>query len=114
MRKSQLLFLAWALTLAIVVKTNLDGRQKDSAFQGIAESRELIINSDNAIEIRRICVAPGQNIEQGRLLVELARPELTLKINETSHRLAEIRLQRNFEREQISAKINELEAQKKV
>jgi multidrug resistance efflux pump len=114
MRKRKLLWLVWILAFVIIAKINMDGSQENTAFQGIAESREVIVNSENAVEIRNIHVTPGQSIEKGRLLVELERRELTLRINEISHRLEELRLQGGIDRDCIRSQIVEFQAEQKV
>ena len=38
-------------------------------FLGIAESKEIIINSENPVEIEKVYVLEGQSVEQGQLLV---------------------------------------------
>ena len=114
MGKRKLLWLVWILAFLIIAKINMDGSRENTAFQGIAESREVIVNSENAVEIRNIHVTPGQSIEKGRLLVELERRELTLRINEISHRLEELKLQGGIDRDCIGSQIVEFQAEQKV
>lgn len=114
MGKSKLLWLVSILVFLIIAKINMDGSQENTAFQGIAESREVIVNSENAVGIRNIHVTPGQSIEKGRLLVELEGRELTLRINEISHRLEELKLQGGVDRDAIRSQIAALKAEQKV
>lgn len=98
----------------VIIRNSMDGSQENTAFQGIAESREEIVNSENGVEIRNLHVTPGQVVQKGGLLVELERPELTLKINEISHRLEELRLQCGMDRESIRSQIRQLKAEREV
>lgn len=114
MRKTRLLYLFWILVLIFIAKSNMDERQENTAFQGIVESREVIVNSEKAVEIKKIHVTQGQVIDKGRLLVELERPELTMSINEISHSLEELRLQGGINRDNTRSQIERLKAEKKV
>ncbi|SLM31694.1 conserved hypothetical protein [Desulfamplus magnetovallimortis] len=111
----KLLYLAWIFAFLVVVRiTSFTGTEETTAFQGIAETREVIINSENSVEIRTIHVVPGQEIQKGRVLVELERPELTLKINGISHQLEELKSQDGINRDEIMSEIRQLKAQKTV
>ena len=114
MRKNKLLWLVSILVFLIIAKINMDGRHQNSAFQGIAESREVMINSEKAVEIGKIHVTPGQVIQEGRLLVELEGRELTLQVNDISHRLEELKLRGGIDRDVIRSQIAALKAEQKV
>ena len=70
-------------------------RSESSSFYGIADAREMVINDEFAVEIRKIHVVDGQRVTAGDTLVEVKRPELDLKIAEMSRELAELRKQRS-------------------
>lgn len=107
-----LLYLSWILAFLIVGIMTLNGKQESTQFQGIADTREVIINSQSAVEIKNIHVVPGQIIKTGKLLVELNRPELTLKINDISHQLEKLKVEKRVQAGKTRAQINELNAQK--
>ncbi len=109
----KLLYLSWILAFLVVVKaSSFMGKEETTAFQGIAETREVIINSENSVEIRMIHVLPGQAIQKGRVLVELERPDLTMKINNISHQLEELKSQELFNRDELKSQIRQLKDQK--
>ena len=111
----KLLYLTWILAFFMVVKTSsLIQNEETTEFQGIAETREVIVNSENCVEIRRIHVLPGQEIQKGRLLVELKRPTLTMKLNEITHQLKELKSRDTCNRDEIKSHIRQLRADKKV
>jgi len=112
MKKTKMLLLSWMLAFLVIAKTSLDGKQENTCFQGIAETREVILNCENAVEIRNIHVTPGQTVQKGRLLAELERPELDLRINEISHQLEELKLRGGMDTEGIRAQIRQLTAEK--
>ncbi len=112
MKKTRMLLLSWVLAFLVIAKTSLDGKQENACFQGIAETREVMVNCEHAVEIRSIHVTPGQTVEKGRLLAELERPELNLRINEISHQLEELKLQGGVDTEGIRAQIRQLGAEK--
>ncbi len=68
-------------------------RSESSSFYGIADTKEMVINDEFAVEIRKIHVVAGQRVTAGDTLVEVKRPELDLKIAEMSRELAELRKQ---------------------
>ncbi|MCG8552524.1 MAG: hypothetical protein MI799_19135 [Desulfobacterales bacterium] len=111
----KLLYLTWILVFLVVVKTSLFlGKEEATEFQGIAETREVIVNSENSVEIGRIHVLPGQEIPKGRVLVELQRPALTMKLNEITHQLKELKSRDTCNRDEIKSQIRQLRADKKV
>lgn len=56
-------------------------------FLGIADSKELQINFEYPVEIKRIHVIQGQNIRKGDLLLELEQSELNTKIRDVDFRM---------------------------
>jgi len=111
----KLLYLTWIIAFFVVVRTSsFIEKEEITEFQGIAETREVIINSENSVEIRTIHVLPGQEIQKGRVLVELERPGLTMKINEITHQLEELKTRDIFNRDEIKSQIRKLRADKKV
>jgi len=85
-----------------------------ATFFGIAETREIVVNAEKAVEVRKIPVVPGQLIHAGQLLVALDRPELTHRINEITNQIDKLKAQQLVNAADIQARINELEAQQKA
>lgn len=105
------LYLSWALALLVIVAMSVNGKADAPDFQGIADTREVIVNSEKAVEIKQFHVLPGQMVRAGDPLVELNRPELTLKINEISHELEEVKSRHAMNAEDIKSKIRQLQAE---
>ncbi|MCX7725444.1 MAG: HlyD family secretion protein [Chitinispirillaceae bacterium] len=126
MKRFYIIYLLIAIILGVIT---IYFRGEPTKFYGIADTKELIINADAAVEIKRIFVVEGQTVKAGDTLVVLDRPDLTLRINEISHTLHEYKARKIFESsyseselkklraeqeekaKEISAKIKELEAQ---
>lgn len=112
MNKRKVLYLSWILAFFVVLQSSPSRKKETTAFQGIADTREVIINSEKAVEIRAIHAVPGQEIQKGQLIVELERPELTMKINEISHQLEELKSLQIVNNDEIKSKIRQLSGEK--
>jgi multidrug resistance efflux pump len=98
-------------------------------FYGVADAQEIVINDEQAVEIKKIRVVPGQEVKSGDTLIEITRPDLDLKIAEIGRQLSELQTQKSahvnlsqseilrFKTQQeariveLKAQIRELEAQ---
>ncbi len=100
------------LTILAVMSITVYFKNKASIFFGIAESREIAINSENAVEVGEIYVGQGQAIEVGDPLIKLINPELSLKINNISHELDELKAQNDLNTGSLQYKLNQLKAEK--
>lgn len=107
------LIAAWIIVLGIVVMISIIYTFEADHFYGVAESREIVVNSEMPVEIKRVDVVEGQFIEKHQLLVELSSPELDLKINEISHQLEQLKVQKGLDKAELTAKVRQLRAQKK-
>jgi len=107
-----LLYLSWVLAIVILIGIASTYKNRAITFYGITETREIIINSETAVEIKKIHVLPGQAVKRGELLVELIRPELIMKINSISHQIDELRAQDLANIHELNTRINTLRAQK--
>ncbi len=56
-------------------------------FLGIADSKELQINFEYPVEVKRIHVIQGQNVRKGDLLLELEQSDLNTKIRDVDFRM---------------------------
>lgn len=106
------LYIIWVIVFIAVALISLSFETESTRFHGIAETREIVVNSESAVEIKRINIVEGQSIQKGQLIVELSSPELTLKINEISHQLDQLKAQKGIDKAELQAKISQLEAQK--
>lgn len=91
-----------------------DNGTDGATFFGIAETREIVVNAEKAVEVRKVHVVPGQLIHTGQLLVSLDRPELTHRINEISNQIDKLKAQQLVSAADVQARINELEAQQRA
>jgi len=111
MKGKIILGLVWLSALAVIVMASQGERKESTSFYGIAETGEIAINSENAVEIKKIHVVPGQKIDKDVLILELSRPELSIRINEISHQLEELKVKKIIEDSAIKSQIKQLEAQ---
>ena len=91
------LSIAWILAVVAVVGLGYFYQGNVALFQGIAEASETIISVPSATEIVKVHVMPGQEIKAGDTIVELNRPDLTLRINEVTRELDAIEDDRTLE-----------------
>ena len=89
-------------------------RSESTNFYGIADTKEIVINSETGVAIKRIFVVPGQTVRAGDTLVELSRPDLDLKISETGHQLDEIKTQSNAHVNLSRSEMLQLKAQQEA
>ncbi len=111
MRQLKILYLGWGVILILILAISYNGRGESSNYYGIAETREVVVNAENPVEINRIPVLPGQEVNGGELLVTLSRPELDIKLNNISHQLEEMKIKRQITISEIESQISQLEAQ---
>ena len=81
------LSIAWVLCVIIAIILGVIYQGKLATFQGIAEATETTISLPSPTEVVKIHVMPGQSIQPGDTIVELNRPDLTLRIAELTREL---------------------------
>ena len=111
MNRINKLYVFWILAVVVLFLISRNFTQKNTDFYGIAETREIVVSSESPVEVREIHVVAGQKIKKGDLLVELDKPELDIKINQTSHLLTELKAQKGVDSQTLKATIDELEAE---
>ncbi len=110
--KNLKLFFAWLVVLIITIIMTLFFQNESTSFYGIAETKEMKINSKITAEILKIHVKEGELIKKGTLLVSLSSPELTLKIKQIDHQIKQLQAEKGINKQEIKANIEQLEAQK--
>ncbi|MCP4626612.1 MAG: HlyD family efflux transporter periplasmic adaptor subunit [bacterium] len=110
-KNRKLLYVCWAAALLVILLITLRFRGEFTEFYGIAETREIAVNSESAVEIRKIHIVQGQAVSKGDLLIELYNPKLTRTINETTHEIEELKAQMASRVSEISYKIKQLQVQ---
>ncbi len=108
----KLLYVEWFIVMAIILLIAFMDKGESTNFYGIAETKEVVINSNIPVEIKKIYVVPGQEVMEGDTLVELTSPELIIKINETSHQLEKLKAQKTLNDSEKKSLISQLESQK--
>lgn len=106
------LYTVWFIILTSTVVITIFYGAGSSSFYGIAETREIVVNVENAVEIRKINVTEGQSVEKGSLLVELNSPDLMLKINHISHQLDQLKARKGVNTSEILSRLRQLKAEK--
>jgi len=105
------LYIVWLVVFIAVALITIAYQSESTNFHGIAETREITVNSEGTVEIKKISVTEGQLVDEGTLLVELGSPELTLKINEISHELDQLKAEKGISKSEIRSGIRELQAE---
>ncbi len=102
----KLLNIVWVILVGVVIYFSSMYTRESANFYGIAETKEIVVNTDNPVIIKKIHVVEGQKVKEGDLLVELERPELTMRItqekSQRQSRLRELRAELQSLRAQYS------------
>lgn len=106
--------MVWGIVLVVMGLLAYFNMSESTFFNGIADSREIVVNSKYPVEIERIHVVEGQSVIRGQLLAELSNPEITLKINQIAHQLEQLRAQKELDKSEIESQIVQLEARKQA
>ncbi len=112
MKSIKVLYLFWGAALVVLGAILFVNHSETTSFYGIAETREIMVNTEAPVEIKRLRVVAGQEIQKGDLLVEFERPELAMQINKITHELEELKTRNDITFAEISSRIEQLNAQK--
>lgn len=85
-----------------------------TSFYGVVDTAETVVSAELPVEIVGLHVVPGQLVNAGDPLVDLASGELERNIAELRHGLSEARAARMAEDREIQAQVAEYEAQYKL
>lgn len=110
MPKIRILYIAWFLVCIFVVLVTLNYKSETAQFYGIAETQEISVSTEGAVEIKKIHVVPGQAVSRGELIAELENPELTRKINDISHEIEETDAEMTSRTSALNYEIKQLQA----
>ena len=91
------IFFIWLFIIVIIIFISLNGKREITSFYGIAETKEIVINSEYSVNIKDILVLPGQQVAKGDKLVELTRTDLELKINEITHSIKTLKIESKYD-----------------
>ncbi len=112
MRGGWILFIVWSGLIVLLLTLGFTYTGDTNLFYGIADSREIAVSSESAVEIKRFLVVEGQLVTKGDKLVELADPELSMRISALSGQREQLKAENGMSREEIKAKINTLVAER--
>jgi multidrug resistance efflux pump len=114
MKKFNLVYLMFFLVVGLIWQLNNRYGKHTVMFYGFAETKETEINLDHPVEVNRLLVTPGQKVKKGELLAKVTHSTFSLKLNNISHSMDELRLEENIWKADIRTSISRLEAQKVV
>ncbi|MBI9093001.1 MAG: HlyD family efflux transporter periplasmic adaptor subunit [Desulfobacterium sp.] len=106
------LYAVWLIILVSTIAITRFYGVESSSFYGIAETREIVVNFEDAVEIKKVSVTEGQSVEKGMLMVELSSPDLMLKINHISHQLDQLKAQKGVDQSAVHSRLRQLKAEK--
>ena len=107
---SHKLSIAWILCVIIAVVLGVVYQGKVAMFRGIAEASETIISVPSATEIVKVHVVPGQEIHVGDTIVQINRPDLTLRIAELTREIDALEGRSNLSSAEIDQKVADVKA----
>ena len=62
MKRAKPLFLFWLLAIGVIVYMTLTYESESADLYGIAETKEIVVNWEHAVDIKMIVVVEGQEI----------------------------------------------------
>ena len=104
------LSIAWVVCVILAIVVGFVYQGKVAMFRGIAEASETIISVPSATEIVKVHVVPGQEIHAGDTIVEINRPDLTLRIAELTREIDALEGRSNLSSAEIDQKVADVKA----
>jgi multidrug resistance efflux pump len=104
-------YIVLLIALAAVVLMTAYYKSETYRFYGIADTKEIVVNYNLPVEIKKINVVQGQPIRAGDTLVVLDQPELTMKINTISHSLEELKATKATQATRSRSEIRQIQAE---
>lgn len=87
---NRVIAISWAVCLLGVVGLGFYMSSESMSFLGVADSREVQVNFEYPVEIKKIHVLPGQVVRKGELLLELNQSELDARIRVTRSQIGKL------------------------
>lgn len=107
---SHKLSIAWILCVIIAVVLGVAYQGKAAMFRGVAEASETIISLPSPTEIVKVHVVSGQEIHVGDTIVEINRPDLTLRIAELTREIDALEGRSSLSSAEIDQKVADVKA----
>jgi HlyD family secretion protein len=104
------LSIAWILCVIFAIVLGFVYQGKVAMFRGIAEASETIISVPSATEIVKVHVVPGQELRVGDTIVEINRPDLTLRISEVTREIDALEGRSSLSSAEIDQKVADVKA----
>lgn len=104
------LSIAWVICVILAIVVGFVYQGKVAMFRGIAEASETIISVPSATEIVKVHVVPGQEIHAGDTIVQINRPDLTLRIAELTREIDALEGRSNLSSAEIDQKVADVKA----
>jgi HlyD family secretion protein len=104
------LSIAWILCVIFAIALGFAYQGKVAMFRGIAEASETIISVPSATEIVKVHVVPGQELRVGDTIVEINRPDLTLRISEVTREIDALEGRSSLSSAEIDQKVADVKA----
>lgn len=114
MGKAKYIALFWLIIVGALIYFNFNLNSFNRSFYGIAENSDFVVSYGGLVEITKIHVVQGQNVQQGDTLIEVVRPELDERIREITDQLITLRSQKTAAGFDTKAMISQLEAEIKA
>jgi HlyD family secretion protein len=108
--RSHKMIIAWVVAVLSLVTLGFFYKGETVIFTGIAEASETVVSVQNAVEIVKVHVIPGQEVKDGDTLVELSRPDLALRMNEVTRELDALEGRGSLNTATIDQKVAEVQA----
>ncbi len=109
-----ILFSVWFFAVIILLYLTTLNYSKVDKFMGLTASKEHTINFPYSVELQKIFVTPGQQVNKGDLLAELVRSDLISKINILNSQISELEAKFLAELKSIDTKIENLNIEHKI
>jgi multidrug resistance efflux pump len=104
------------LVIVAIAIITLAMKSELTSFVGIADAKEIVINVQSAVEIKKVRVGPGQVVKEGDTLVEINNVsvnnrELDIKISSITHEIEELKTRKNAHVNLSRSEVRQLKSQ---
>jgi len=103
----------WFLLFAVIVALTIVYKGESFEFYGIAESKEISVSFDRAVEIEEIFMVEGQKVNKGDILAKMRSPELAMQISQINHLIEKSSASKSADKSKIISNIKQLKAEKR-
>jgi multidrug resistance efflux pump len=109
-------YIVISITIVAMAVITLAMRNESTSFAGIADAKEIVINVQSAVEIKKIRVGPGQVVNEGDTLVEINNVsennrDLDIKISSIRHEIDELNTRKNAHVNLSRSEVRQLKSQ---